>query len=194
MGGISFVLALCHSHPKLLLGGRAWLKGYMIPPCTLKTPCPIFPSLLCYRAHKGHSSGCSAAVHDAGMDFCCLSSSRWLLIWKIKWMKASRWKANHIEIPCLLFHYGTPTWNGCSSECNWAEAMFLYTGSIVASFAQSCPLFHWAVLKINRLWPYLCQRLRWRPHQDTICPPLSPCRHKSTTQATIQSCRRQSST
>lgn len=42
-GRISFESALCHSHPKLLLGGRAWLKGYIIPPYTLKTLCPSFP-------------------------------------------------------------------------------------------------------------------------------------------------------
>lgn len=142
MGGISFVLALCHSHPKLLLGGGAWLKGYIIPPCTLKTPCPIFPpsSTVEHTKVLYCSSWC-------WMDFSCLSSSRWLLIWKIKWMKASRWKANHIEIPSLLFHYGTPTWNGCSSQCNWTEAMFLYTFSIVVSFALSSLVFHWAVFK-----------------------------------------------
>lgn len=111
--------------------------------------------------------------------FCCLSSSRWLQVWEIKWMKAFRWKANHIEIPCIAF--SLCTWNRCSSQCNWAEAVFLCTGSVVLSSALSSLLSHRAVLKINRIWPYLCQILCWRHHQDIVCYPPSQYKHQSST-------------
>lgn len=74
----------------------------------------------------------------------CLSSSRWLLIWEIKWMKASRWKANHIQRSQSIAFRSE---NERRSRSNWAGAVFLYSGFVAGSFARSTPLPHWAVVK-----------------------------------------------
>lgn len=74
-GGISFVLALRHSHPKLLLGGGARLKGYIIPPCTFKAPCPTFPPTFTVEHTKGHSPDHSTVVHVAAMEASPISAA-----------------------------------------------------------------------------------------------------------------------
>ena len=174
------MLALRHSHPKLLLGGGAWLKGYIIPPCTLKGAMPHFPLPPTYavcgtQRPQPRLLLCSARCSEGGLPY----SLQPFFLKVIADLRDKMDESIQVESqsyrdpPVLLFHYSAPTWNGCSSQCNWAEAVLLYTGSTVVSFAASSLLSYWAVLKINRLWPYVCQWLCWRPHQSTVCPPVS---------------------
>lgn len=135
-------------------------------PLHIKEPLPHFLFDLCRRTHKGYVW----IVHDAAVEhppthtqFCCLFPPRWLQIWVIKWRKASRWKSNHREIPCIAFslQHTYSTWNGCKGRRRTE------LGSCFFTLTLQSYLRHWASslssVKINKLWPHSCRGLCWRP-------------------------------